>query len=740
MNSLQLPAEGTVALVIATVLITLTITLVFNKIFIPIFSWLFSPASLLIKLIYRWIAPQNPFSISLWNYKRHILRSRLAEIENPIGPSGISIQLEDAFAPLKLISHEKDDGIDLFDHMSRNHRSIILGDAGTGKTTLMKSLVVNVLKNKTKTCLDDMIPVFIKLRNLASKNHSIEDAIVATFEDFHFPGAKNFVNSAIEQGKLIIILDGLDEVGMNRQNVVLSIQNFCERDDILKKKNRIIVTCREFSYRTRDLHTQINTIVRVEPFSNFHMRKFLEGWPEHNGRIAIGLYSLIQSDTRIIEVCRNPLLLTILTGLYLETRAEDFKIPANRYSFYKAAIDELLIQRPGRKSQTQKYSPDLKLKLLAKISLDRLETVASYDDPEQIHYETINKHAISTFREKEQSDVRSLIIEMVEINGILKTSGYDSYTFSHRTFQEYLAACEALRTREIHQILSRFGSRIELGEVLLFYCSINKNLPQLRDILYHFTSTAEWTRAGQCLINMLEVPDESLAKDICLNLRHTISDSTNYDNELETLSSITQIHGDDIHNVSHLFTDAIDDILQKAGTEDKVSLESILGTKPELALRIIPALRSHSLDSVRRSGVRILRNIGTDTALDQLFEILNGPNSPERVESAVMIASLFSSRMNDLLKRITLLNNRVDKSIWPIEKYFPGRLAIPIIEALVSGPYPPKVDDPGINHAAKLIYEQGEQLKHWKRLNRDIFLMRLYNSYAVLIQSSSSNR
>ena len=36
---------------------------------------------------YNWIAPRNPFSISVRTYRRHLLRSNLARMENPVGPS-----------------------------------------------------------------------------------------------------------------------------------------------------------------------------------------------------------------------------------------------------------------------------------------------------------------------------------------------------------------------------------------------------------------------------------------------------------------------------------------------------------------------------------------------------------------------------------------------------------------------------------------------------------------------------
>jgi Cdc6-like AAA superfamily ATPase len=217
--------ETIVITAVVTALASLFLTLTFNKTVIPILNFVFKPFIYLKNALYNWLAPKNPFSISIRNYKRHVLMSKISRIENPVGPA-ISIGLEKAFAPLKLISDHKKESIDLFEHLAANNRTIILGGAGTGKTTLMKSLVLNVLTKQTRTDLDNLIPVFIKLRTLSSKEYSVEQAIIAAFKEYHFPGADNFINSAIDQGKLIIILDGLDEVGLNRSNVIRTIQRF----------------------------------------------------------------------------------------------------------------------------------------------------------------------------------------------------------------------------------------------------------------------------------------------------------------------------------------------------------------------------------------------------------------------------------------------------------------------------------------------------------------------------------
>lgn len=390
----QIPTLPAVAVMLLLAIITLILSGVATK----IFEVISSPVKYLGKKIYQWIAPRNPLNISIKVYRRHVLRSTLARIMNPVGPESIEIPLETAFAPLKLISSEMNEGIDLFDYASENPTFVLLGGPGTGKTTLMKSLLINVLKDSASEDLNELIPIFVRLRNLSAKKHTVQKAINAAFDEHFFPGSERFVESSFKEGKLLVILDGLDEVGVNREFVLNEIREFSFRNEQLQPKNRIVVTCRENSYRHRDLRDYIPKVVRIELFSAHHMQRFLSGWPPYKGKNALGLYTLLQSDSQILDICRTPLLLTILTGLYMEK--DDFQIPSSRVNFYKETIEELMINRPKRKGIVQKFEYQNKRRLLEIVSLDSITKSGTTDDLEEITFEQVKKNIQSIMNPK----------------------------------------------------------------------------------------------------------------------------------------------------------------------------------------------------------------------------------------------------------------------------------------------------------------------------------------------------
>src|SRR3954466_11676399 len=129
---LKAPDPGTIALILVTAITTSLVVGVFGKKIAEfVLEVSLRPIRYLWQLAYRYIAPRNPFSISMRTYRRHVLRSNLARMENPVGPS-LDVPLEHAFAPLKLTSSSTQESIDLFTYAAAIRRCMVLGGPGTG--------------------------------------------------------------------------------------------------------------------------------------------------------------------------------------------------------------------------------------------------------------------------------------------------------------------------------------------------------------------------------------------------------------------------------------------------------------------------------------------------------------------------------------------------------------------------------------------------------------------------------
>ena len=89
------------------------------------------------------------------------------------------------------------------------------------------------------------IPVFIELKNFTEEEINIKNMIIDEFDLCKFPQAQKSVEKLLDKGKLLILLDGLDEVPTkNMDRVINKIQDFVDKHD----KNRFLISCRTAAY------------------------------------------------------------------------------------------------------------------------------------------------------------------------------------------------------------------------------------------------------------------------------------------------------------------------------------------------------------------------------------------------------------------------------------------------------------------------------------------------------------
>lgn len=125
---------------------------------------------------------------------------------------------------------------------------MVLGAPGAGKSTFLRKIGLEALKGKSGVFQHECIPVFIELKQFNNNDINIVQAIAQEFRIVQLPLANEFTVNALHQGKLLILLDGLDEVPTDNIDLVISqIQEFVEE----YPKNRFIYSCRTAVYRRK---------------------------------------------------------------------------------------------------------------------------------------------------------------------------------------------------------------------------------------------------------------------------------------------------------------------------------------------------------------------------------------------------------------------------------------------------------------------------------------------------------
>ena len=88
---------------------------------------------------------------------------------------------------------------------------MVLGGPGIGKSTFLRKIGLETLK-KNGQIHHPCIPVLIELKDFRNDTINLKEKIIDEFLTCGFPEASTFTEASLSQGKLLVLLDGLDEV------------------------------------------------------------------------------------------------------------------------------------------------------------------------------------------------------------------------------------------------------------------------------------------------------------------------------------------------------------------------------------------------------------------------------------------------------------------------------------------------------------------------------------------------
>ncbi|HEY9631564.1 MAG TPA: HEAT repeat domain-containing protein [Coleofasciculaceae cyanobacterium] len=363
-------------------------------------------------------------------------------------------------------------------------RAVILGDPGSGKSSLLQYLALQWVEGKTET-----LPLLIELREFAL-------AQSGNFLDFLHRGRG--VNWQFDQQQLhqhllenptLVMFDGLDEVfDRSIQSAVM--------DDIIRFSRqypdaRVLVTSRVIGYNPERLQHSGFQHFTIQSLSTDETHEFIDRWYDlslgddpDKARLKQRLKDAIANSKAIQNLADNPLLLTMMAVLNrrqeLPRDRADLYDQASRVLLYHWDVDHKRLHLPmdaiGRREkqemlrliayEMQAGDEGLKGNLISAECLTRVLA----------HY--LRDQGFSEPREK----ANALIQQLRERNFILCYRGADAFGFVHRTFLEYFCAVEIASRFEKQHILSFeelrdkvFGQHWQdetWHEVLCLICSV----------------------------------------------------------------------------------------------------------------------------------------------------------------------------------------------------------------------------------------------------------------------------
>ncbi len=319
-----------------------------------------------------------------------------------------------------------------------------------------------------------LLPVRIILRDFAARGLPAPDQTATEehlwqFLDREFREASLAETAPLlrewlaERGGLLLF-DGLDEVpeAETRRRQILDVVNACAQSLC---KCRIVVTSRTYAYKKQEwgLDESFREAVLAN-FSKGQIRYFIDHWYEHVGKIhglnddqtegqAELLKDAISHSERLGGFAERPLLLTLMASLHAWSGGS---LPEKREELYHDAVELLLDWWESRKivRNTQgkvkiehdsladflKVGKDRLRKALDELAFEAHKSQSDLTGTADIaEKDLIN--SLMRFSRNPKVRPAALVQFLSERAGLLVPRGVGVYTFPHRTFQEYLAAC-----------------------------------------------------------------------------------------------------------------------------------------------------------------------------------------------------------------------------------------------------------------------------------------------------------
>jgi hypothetical protein len=529
--------------------------------------------------------------------KENFARHRLGFVNEPAGASTVDVMK--IYVPLEYKAGRE--RRDVYEWLRRQMRVVILGPPGAGKSMLLKHSMLIWAGESTPSLA--RLPVLIDLHRCNGDDTALDRLIQEELSRNDVRMSSALLDISLREGKLALLLDGLDEVGQeDRGRVTTMLKDFARTHPGCQ----MLVTCRSAAYFGQ-LETEFVERVQVADFDDANIRRFLNNWPGMTALDSAKLFSDLQHNQNLMRLAASPLLLTMISYIHTEVLAKSRKsLPGSRPAFYEMAIDHLLRRDHDlvRHHSISVYDWQDKLAVLQKIALTLQDTPAgrldrrSIDGAELI---AITKQILPDLNLGPEH-ARLLIDEIDQRSQLLVRLDRRSsrYAFPHLTLQEYLAAVEL--TAQPETLLSRyFSDRAAWREAVKLWCGASsRDCTHVVNAIFQTGNRQDRVLALECLAEARRVDDQFARRVIINSLQAATSQGWD---ERAVAAAFSAVAADGRPRGQFVFDLLVSRSKQGDGTTARWSMTALAGTRLPKAATFLSELAADG-DPRARSALR----------------------------------------------------------------------------------------------------------------------------------------
>ncbi len=170
------------------------------------------------------------------------------------------------------------------------------------------------------------------------KKQAIADWLVVVDLHTKYQVSQQIGKAWIQEQKLLLLLDGLDEVDINqRTDCVTALNEFCREYG----QTEIVVCSRIHDYEALSTRLTFQAVIYLQPLSLEQIQEYLK----NAGSELVAVIKALESDLKLQELAKSPLILSIISLADQGISIEELPSRSNaelRENLFNAYIERML--------------------------------------------------------------------------------------------------------------------------------------------------------------------------------------------------------------------------------------------------------------------------------------------------------------------------------------------------------------------------------------------------------------